>query len=97
MANKTNYDSEELGASVTLTDLRQRHIESFAVYIRPFIELPLPRYRGEVVRGAITAGWFVTPEYRVEDVGDFKVPLVRWLSEICGEAYTDATEIDPKS
>ena len=86
-----------MGVNVTFVDLRQRHIEAFAVYIRPFIELPLPKYRGEVVRGAISAGWFDSPEYKVEDVGDFKVPLVRWLSEICGEAYTDATEIDPKS
>lgn len=97
MSNKIRYESEQLGVNVTFVDLRQRHIEAFAVYIRPFIELPLPKYRGEVVRGAISAGWFDSPEYKVEDVGDFKVPLVRWLSEICGEAYTDATEIDPKS
>lgn len=88
--------SEKLGLDVVLHELKQRHVEAFAVAIKPAFELPVAKYRGEVVRAAIAAGWVKSPEWKVADVGEMKVAQVRWLSEEFTNAYTAAMEVDPK-
>lgn len=88
--------SEKLGLDVVLHDLKQRHVETFAVAIKSAFELPIAKYRGEVVRAAIAAGWVKSPEWKVADVGDMKVAAVRWLSEEFTSVYTAQMEVDPK-
>ncbi len=88
--------NDKLGLDVVLHELKQRHVEAFAVAIKTAFELPLAKYRGEVVRAAIGAGWVKSPEWKVADVGDMKVAAVRWLSEEFTNAYTAAMEVDPK-
>ncbi len=88
--------NDKLELDVVLHELKQRHVEAFAVAIKTAYELPLAKYRGEVVRAAIGAGWVKSPEWKVADVGDMKVAAVRWLSEEFTKAYTAAMEVDPK-
>ena len=62
--------NESLGVDVVLHELKQRHVEAFAVLIKPAAELPLAKYRGEIVRAAVSSGWIKTPEMRIADVGE---------------------------
>jgi len=88
--------NESLGVDVVLHELKQRHVEAFAVLIKPAAELPLAKYRGEIVRAAVSSGWIKSPEMKLADVGEMKVSAVRWLSEKFASVYTEAMEIDPK-
>ena len=98
MASTPNVQlqNDKLGIDVVLHELKQRHIEAFAVAIKAAFELPLAKYRGEVVRAAVTCGWIKSPEIKVNDVGEMKAGAVRWLSEKLATVYTDAMELDPK-
>ena len=81
---------------MVLNELKQRHIEPFAVAINANLEMPIVKYRGEIVRAAIASGWVKTPEWKVSDVSGMAVPLVRWLAEEFTTAYTEVMTVDPK-
>lgn len=89
--------NESLGIDVVLHELKQRHVEAFAVLIKSAGDLPIAKYRGEILRAAVTSGWIKSPEWKVADVGEMKVSAVRWLSEQLANVYTEVMEVDPKA
>ena len=86
---------------MVLHELKQRHVEAFAVIMRPIYlgepPLPVAMFRGEVVRAAVSAGWFKSPEMTIADVGELETKQVYWLSEKFTSAYVEAMAVDPKA
>lgn len=88
--------NDRLGLQWEVVELKQRHIEKFAELHKEFGDLPMPKYRGQVVRAAIESGWFSFPVITVADVAELKPSAVRFISERITEIYIEANEIDPK-
>ena len=89
--------NDRFGLQWEVVDLKQRHIEKFSELHKEFEEgLPMPKYRGQVVRAAIDSGWIVFPVVTAADVAELTAAAVRWLSERITDIYVEANEIDPK-
>ncbi len=88
--------NDKLGVRWTIIELRQRHVEQFSELVKALPELPMPKFRGQVVRIAIDCGWISAPAITNAEVADMKPAAVRWLSEQLTDLYVAANEIDPK-
>lgn len=80
-----------------ISDLRQRHIEAFADALAMRVgdnDPPVARYRGEIVRAAITAGWIAdTDDPAIVD--DMHPRDVAALAERIAHTFNDLTSVPP--
>ena len=88
--------NEKWGIDVTLVDLRQRHVEAFSVAIQPAGDFPATKYRGEVIRAAVKAGWFEATGINPADIPEMHPAAVRVLSERLSEVFVAVNDVDPK-
>jgi len=87
-----------------LVDIRQRHIRDFMLELKRLQpeewekqeDLPMPLYYDLFCRAAITANWFEGEvDANIEIFDDLKYNDVVKLATAVGDAYNEATVIDP--
>lgn len=89
--------NDKIGVRWTVIDLRQRHVEQFSEMVKALPDLPMPKFRGQIVRIAIECGWISAPVITIAEVAEMKPAAVRWLSEQLTDLYVAANDIDPKA
>jgi hypothetical protein len=81
---------------IQFNDLKERHIVAFSSAMPDKAgELRVPSYQNATVKAAITAGWFVTPVLKPEDVDEMKHREVTELFNAVIALYAKENDISP--
>jgi hypothetical protein len=78
---------------VKFIELKQRHVEAFAIELPDADKTRLVVYHGAVVRSAVKAGWILEP--KIENVDDLNPGDVRKLAEAIIKEYARVMDIPP--
>ena len=81
------------GFEIEVKDLTQKHIEDWSAELPNVKEVTVSKYRGDIIRAAVTAGWFEGEP--IGSVCDMKPQDVVWLAEQIADLYNELTTLSP--
>jgi hypothetical protein len=85
---------------IKIAELKQRHVEAFVKEMptgKEAVDIPIVLYMGMVVRAACKAGWFIEPQFKIEEVDEMNPAEVRELGNSAMKIYSEAMGIPSPS
>lgn len=100
--DQKDFEHRGLGLQLELKfcadELLQKHVEKFMVAYRSDKRgNSITEQYAKTLVAAILAGWIVSPEIALRDIGGMPPAHVRWYSACIDAVYALATEIPPES